>query len=480
MIPFIISCYGLSPIDLSSDYLDGDTTDILLSSPQQLDCSLSAPLKTTSLRRPPPHRTQAIAENREHLSSHGPLPATNLAHFHSRRLSSLADVHVINHLKLMWHHVLHRVNGASMSPIRLMHHHVPKRNTMNIIARCASNCRYYSKRAVGTDLLHEVKLYVRQRHGTPCTAAGSLTAFDSIQHREYGRFNSSYEHVTHRRFSSSSAIHSHEYNRNVGAMNDEEQRELLPQGILRQADFFGEAVTFVKNVNADSILSVGTSYTTKAKGGGGDCSTLRKQHHTQSTSKEVDNNISEVVSSFDNMSLVIISKGSANIHDGNDGMGPDSRAMHASAMAWSDMLRYSSDWNGSQGEGITSAPMLAVAAVAPVVAQGGVQYLRRVDRLLAMTYPVSPPSLLDMAHHATSFRDAFISLSESKTQSTAPLLTPRERWHLHALHQLLQNNHQQAMGAYLRLLELFPGDLLGLSLALDVAYTLGDAGSALR
>ena len=36
------------------------------------------------------------------------------------------------------------------------------------------------------------------------------------------------------------------------------------------------------------------------------------------------------------------------------------------------------------------------------------------------------------------------------------------------------------MGAYLRLLELYPGDLLGLSLALDVAYSLGDSNAAVR
>jgi hypothetical protein len=98
---------------------------------------------------------------------------------------------------------------------------------------------------------------------------------------------------------------------------------------------------------------------------------------------------------------------------------------------------------------------------------------------------------LDTARYAADFRDVFVSsrnnglISTDETHSTTlgssvPILSPRERWHLHALHQLLQNNHREAMGAYLRLLELFPGDLLALSLALDVAYTLGDADLALR
>ncbi|KAL3777922.1 hypothetical protein ACHAW5_009686 [Stephanodiscus triporus] len=161
---------------------------------------------------------------------------------------------------------------------------------------------------------------------------------------------------------------------------------------------------------------------------------------------------------------------------------------------------------------------VAVAAVAPALAQGGSHYVRRIDRLLlgstndagdtsssssggggTTDYPSSPPSLLTMARVASSFRDAIILPPDASfgddgghssrvvdMPATTPdeviphhhLLTPRERWHLHALQQLLQNNHRDAMGAYLRLLELYPGDLLGLSLALDVAYALGDSPTA--
>jgi len=210
-------------------------------------------------------------------------------------------------------------------------------------------------------------------------------------------------------------------------------------------------------------------------------------------SSESHDDISEAVSSFDGMSLCILSRGSANLHTGNDGDGPEAKAFHASAMAWGENLRYAQAWNcnnennGSVKSMITTAPMLAVAAVAPVVAQGGSHYLRRIDRLLDTTrdsVTLPPPSLWSMAHDAVSFRDAVLSSPENSSNNSdlepVHLLTPRERWHLHALHQLLQNNHHAAMGAYLRLLELFPGDLLGLSLALDVASALGDADSALR
>lgn len=261
-------------------------------------------------------------------------------------------------------------------------------------------------------------------------------------------------------------------------------------GLHRSSDFFGEAITFVKDLDRNYIQGVQS----------------QKIQCTDQISKMIvptrDSNISDAISSFDGMSLCILSKGSANLHTGNDADGPDAKAYHSSAIAWSEVLRYAWDWNNStqhsSEEGvstITASPMLVVAAVAPVVAQGGSHYLRRIDKLLSTTREssnVPPPSMWTMANHAVSFRDATISTSKSIMESSSfdsvtdsdnsihHLLTPRERWHMHALHQLLHNNHQAAMGAYLRLLELFPGDLLGLSLALDVAFALGDSNAALR
>ncbi len=260
-------------------------------------------------------------------------------------------------------------------------------------------------------------------------------------------------------------------------------------GLQRQSDFFGEAITFVKDFDRNHIQGVKSQQNQ---------STGQMNKTIGSSPSRADSNISDAISSFDGMSLCILSKGSANLHTGNDADGPDAKAYHSSALAWSEVLQYAWEWNIStqysvdkEVPSITTSPMLVVAAVAPVVAQGGCHYLRRIDKLLSTTRDSNnetPPSMWTMANYAVSFRDA--TLLSNTIESSNPdansdtsvhhLLTPRERWHLHALHQLLHNNHRLAMGAYLRLLELFPGDLLGLSLALDVAYALGDSNAALR
>ena len=294
-------------------------------------------------------------------------------------------------------------------------------------------------------------------------------------------------------------------NINGGVLQHAVGLEKLPNGIVRQSDFFGEAITFASNVDRNTICSIDhQSSPTK--------STLRQSQSIKDTaiSSHHDSNIIEAISSFDGMSLCIISRGSASLHTGNDGDGPEAKAFHSSSMAWSELLHHAWDWNSSSccidnavnntdnapqsTTTINTSPMLAVAAVSPVIAQGGSHYLHRIDRLLnttqdsVMSSSPTLPSLWTMAQNAVSFRDAIIvptgsSSSDNHVEQTEPaqhLLTPRERWHLHALYQLLQNNHHDAMGAYLRLLELYPGDLLGLSLALDVAYTLGDTDAACR
>ena len=232
-------------------------------------------------------------------------------------------------------------------------------------------------------------------------------------------------------------------------------KNYLPQGVDRQSDFFGEAVTFVKDIEESLITSVDTS--------------MRTKHVNKITISECDT--TKAVEVFDGMALCIISRGASNLHTGNDGDGPDAKALHSSAMTWSDLIRSAYEWNNHSNY---TSPMLAVAAVAPLLAQGGEAYVHRIDKLLQST--LGSISLMQIAKHAASFRDTFISASGDF--EATPLLTPRERYHLHALSMLIQNKHRYAMGAYLRLLELFPGDLLGLSLALDVAYSLGDGEAA--
>ena len=300
----------------------------------------------------------------------------------------------------------------------------------------------------------------------------------------------------------------HHPSASVGAINDEQKGEYLPKEITRQSDFFGEALTFVKDMNQENISSVAatdcyTSSSSSIQSAHDESTTTTSQKETASSCSTMDN-MTEAISSFDGMSLCILSRGSANLHNGHDGDGPDVRAYHASALAWDELLRHAWQWNtnndkkksseedvGNSKNPTTSlSPMLVVAAAAPAVAQGGSHYLHRIDRLLATARDPgysTPPSLWSMAEHAASFRDAVVvsttpsdAAMDNADDEPVYLLTPRERWHMHALHQLLQNNHRDAMGAYLRLLELYPGDLMGLSLALDVAYTLGDANAALR
>ena len=224
--------------------------------------------------------------------------------------------------------------------------------------------------------------------------------------------------------------------------------EVLPDGVSRHLDFFGESVTFSRDASASTTTDV-----------------------------------SDAVASLDNMMMCIISRGSANIHNGHDGEGPEARANHSSAMAWSDLLRHAGAWQscaGSASNGIsnTSAPMLAVAAVAPCLAQGGVNYVRRIDRLLSVSVERGP-CLFKLAYEAASLRDAVTSISKGTRQETY-IYSQRERLHLHALHHLLQNKHRIALGSYLRILELCPGDLFALSLAIDVANTIGDSSAAMR
>jgi len=286
-------------------------------------------------------------------------------------------------------------------------------------------------------------------------------------------------------------------------LNNETNLEYLPDGITRHVDFFGEAITFVNNVDCNTIRSIHhqlpTSSIQSQQSTGANTQTADIVD-TQTTSTTTSSSLSSsslssdsiinATSSFDGMALCILSRGSANLHTGNDGDGPEARAFHSSAMAWSELIRCAWEWNctDSGSSNIISSPMLAVASVAPVLAQGGSHYVHRIDRLLSTTRDIPdrpPPSLYEMAQNAASFRDAILPTASyvgisSINGEPIHLVTPRERWHLHALHQLLQNNHQDAMGAYLRLLELYPGDLLGLSLALDVAHTIGDSEAACR
>lgn len=119
--------------------------------------------------------------------------------------------------------------------------------------------------------------------------------------------------------------------------------------------------------------------------------------------------------------------------------------------------------------------MLAVVAVAPLLAQAGVAYVKHLDTLLIKANPgargLPKMSLMEIAETAVSCLD-----DDDKKNA----LEERERLHLQALQCLLDDEHQTALVSLLKVLRSCPGDLLALSLAMDLAFTVGDKASALR
>mmetsp|Transcript_19458 Transcript_19458/g.30023 ORF Transcript_19458/g.30023 Transcript_19458/m.30023 type:complete len:504 (+) Transcript_19458:1-1512(+) len=170
---------------------------------------------------------------------------------------------------------------------------------------------------------------------------------------------------------------------------------------------------------------------------------------------------------LDTFLVAVVTKGSS-ASDGGDEEGVSTMSAHSSAIAWTDIVKHSAMWNTkpSSSSRVAAAPMLAVVAVAPLLAQTGVEYIRHVDTLLAQTTQPSV-QMVSMASIAITMKDH-------------PHLAPREKAHLQALDCLLHNDHPRALRILLKLLQQCPGDVLALSLAIDIAQTLGDKQAALR
>lgn len=209
------------------------------------------------------------------------------------------------------------------------------------------------------------------------------------------------------------------------------------EGVEHHTDFFGEPVAFLT-----SARPVASS------------PSLRK---SQSIGQIVD-----ALSSLDTFILAVVTRGKS-ADGGGDDEGIPAQAAHSSAIAWSELLRHARHWNADSG--LCAAPMLAVAAAAPLLAQAGSRYVCHLDTLLSRTSDQIRLVPLAMA---------------AVRRKYDPNLSPRERYHLHAMHHLLHNEHSKAMAIYSKLLEASPGDALALSLAIDVAFTTGDRAAALR
>lgn len=171
--------------------------------------------------------------------------------------------------------------------------------------------------------------------------------------------------------------------------------------------------------------------------------------------------VDEAMAAMDEFVVAVLSKGNT-CSNGGDEEGLSVQAAHSAALAWAELLRAAALWG-------VSSPMLAVAAIAPLLTQANAGYLRTVDTLLKQVdsnVSVSV-SMLDIARTAASMKDD-------------ERLTARERQHLEALHQMLSRERRQAMEILLRLLQQAPGDALALSLTIDLANTIGDRRSAMR
>jgi hypothetical protein len=230
-----------------------------------------------------------------------------------------------------------------------------------------------------------------------------------------------------------------------------------------QLDFFGEPVTF-----------------------------LGLSQHNNNSKKDADHT-DNAMAAMDGFLLAVVSKGMS-CRGGGDEAGLEAKSNHAAALSWAEALRHAAVWNptptptttndtepgdtnnGDQNKKTKktlqkSAPMLAVVAVAPVLAQTGVAYVKHLDTLLQQAKPGAPGldtvQMMDMAASAASKRND-------------ALLNPREQMHLKALRHLLVDEHASALAILLRLLRSCPGDLLALSLVMDLAQTLGDKKAALQ
>lgn len=193
-----------------------------------------------------------------------------------------------------------------------------------------------------------------------------------------------------------------------------------------RADFWGEPVTFLS-------------------------STVRNSEDSPETS----------LAAMDDFSIAVVSKGSS-CSGGGDDEGVPTMAAHSAAIVWAECLRQAAVWH-------SSAPMLAVAAVGPLLTHANVGYLQTLDSLLeqADSGVQAHVSLVNMAKTAAEMKDD-------------DRLTPREKDHLQALHHMLRHERREALDILVGLLQQAPGDALALCLAIDLANAIGDPKSAMR
>lgn len=176
---------------------------------------------------------------------------------------------------------------------------------------------------------------------------------------------------------------------------------------------------------------------------------------------------------LDGFLLTVVSKGKS-CTGGGDEAGLDVQPAHATSLSWAELLRHAAVWNNSPR---SSSPMLVVVAVAPLLAQTGVAYVQHLDTLLQQASPgVRGLPVIQMVDLAAAVVQTW---HQAKEQGELAW-DERECLHVEALHYLVQDQHAKALSVMLKILQICPGDLLALSMAMDLAQTTGDSRSALR
>jgi hypothetical protein len=230
----------------------------------------------------------------------------------------------------------------------------------------------------------------------------------------------------------------------TSARSDETIQDTAPPKFVQmELDFFGEPVTFLDGNQAST---------------------------------------SHAMAALDGFLLCVVSKGKTCTGGGDEG-GLEIKSSHSAALVWAEVLRHAAVWNtpllssssslASSVEHFKSAPMLVVVAVASVLAQAGLPYVKHLDTLLKHTKARVPGlpclQMYDLAITVANLNDAI-----------KQKLNQREQLHLTALQYLLRNEYPTALATYLRILRMCPGDALAMSLGMDLCSTLGDKQSALR
>jgi hypothetical protein len=239
----------------------------------------------------------------------------------------------------------------------------------------------------------------------------------------------------------------------------------LPKDAQLQFDFFGEPVTFTGVSPKDNTMNA--------------------------------------MAALDGFILAVATKGKTCTGGGGE-QGLEMKAAHASAIAWAELLRHAKVWNSSaaddnpEEEGKESrddypqktatqssstsstsssksnqkfAPMLVVAAVAPVLAQAGTGYVQFLDKLLmhgdSLVPGMGPLQMMPLMEAVVARKDDRV-------------FNDREKLHLEALHLMMIYDFETALVTYIKILQTCPGDVLALSLSIDLAYILGDKTMAMR